>query len=212
VEQGYRVSVPLLPGHGTTWRELGSTRWPEWYDSAERALTELAGRCEAVAVAGLSMGGCLALRLAARHPAAVSALMLVNPSLANPNRLLFALPVLQYLVPSIENDGPGIKKPGVPRTNYDRLPLKAVQSMTRLWRDVRPQLPKVTQPLLLFRSVADGATGELSSEIVLRGIASTEHREILLHDSYHIATLDNDAETIFAESAAFLNAQLSART
>ncbi|WP_239342269.1 carboxylesterase [Frankia sp. CiP3] len=206
--QGYRVSVPLLPGHGTTWQDLSSTRWPDWYGGAERALIELAEHCETVAVTGLSMGGSLALRLAARHPAIVRAVVLVNPSIANPNRLLFALPVLQHLVPSIRNDGPMVKKPDVPRASYDRLSLKAVRSMTLLWRDVRPRLSAVTQPLLLFRSLADGTAGELSSGIVLRGIASAEHREVLLPDSYHIATLDNDAETIFAESAAFLRTWL----
>ena len=29
--QGFAVSVPLLPGHGTDWRDLARHRWQDWY-------------------------------------------------------------------------------------------------------------------------------------------------------------------------------------
>ncbi len=28
---GHTVRLPRLPGHGTTWRDMGRTRWPDWY-------------------------------------------------------------------------------------------------------------------------------------------------------------------------------------
>lgn len=140
-DHGYRISVPRLPGHGTTWQQLGSTRWTDWYACADQALTELTRCCDAVAVAGLSMGGALALRLALERPGEVSAIMLVNPSVANPNKLLFVLPLLQHLVPSIGTAGPMVSGPGVVPLSYERMPLKAVHSMTRLWHDLRPRLP-----------------------------------------------------------------------
>ena len=36
--------------------------------------------------------------------------------------------------------------------------------------------------------------------------------EVLLEDSYHVATLDNDAPVIFEESAAFVDRVAGART
>ena len=63
-QQGLTVSLPRLPGHGTTWPDLGRTGWQDWYGEVDRAFGTLAGRCEQTFVFGLSMGGCLALRLA----------------------------------------------------------------------------------------------------------------------------------------------------
>ena len=37
-DEGHTVSLPLLPGHGTDWRELALTRWPDWYTAVEREL------------------------------------------------------------------------------------------------------------------------------------------------------------------------------
>ena len=36
-ERGYTVHVPLLPGHGTTWQDMNSTRWQDWYACVDRA-------------------------------------------------------------------------------------------------------------------------------------------------------------------------------
>ena len=68
-EAGYRVAVPRLPGHGTSWRELEITDGRDWYAAAERAFLDLRAVCPVVFVAGLSMGGALALRLAEQYAA-----------------------------------------------------------------------------------------------------------------------------------------------
>ena len=68
--QGFAVSVPLLPGHGTHWRDLARQGWQDWYRSFETAYLDLAGRTDDCYVAGLSMGGTIALRTAARHSVA----------------------------------------------------------------------------------------------------------------------------------------------
>ena len=206
--RGYETAVPRLPGHGTRWQDMAETRWTDWYGAAADALDELRGRGEPVSVAGLSMGAALALRLAAERPADVASLVLVNPALASSNRLMFLVPVLKHVIGSVGNSGTMVKKPGVPRVSYERLPLAAVSSLRDLWADVRPRLGEVRQPILLFRSVTDGET---SSRIVLSEAGSRERHEVLLHDSYHLATLDNDAPRIFAESAEWLETRAGLR-
>ncbi len=66
---GVSVRLPRLPGHGTTWQEMNRTTWDEWYGEVDAAFGELRERCSSVFVAGLSMGGALALRLAEQHGA-----------------------------------------------------------------------------------------------------------------------------------------------
>jgi carboxylesterase len=201
---GFTVRVPRLPGHGTTWQELNRVGWQEWYAEAESALDDLLGRCDQVAVGGLSMGGCLALRLAEERARDVAAVMLVNPAVASENPQLRAVPVLKWLLASRPGIGNDIKKPGVDEYCYARVPLKALHAMTRMWRVTREDLPKVTQPLLLFRSAEDHVVEPLSARLITMRVSSRDLAEHVLEDSYHVATLDHDAPAIFAESLKFL--------
>src|SRR6202050_4615475 len=102
---GLTVNLPRLPGHGTTWQEMNRTRWEDWYAEVDRALDELRADTDEIFVMGLSMGGCLALRLPELHGAAGSGLVLVNPSLTGDTRLLMLAPVLKFVLPSLKGIG-----------------------------------------------------------------------------------------------------------
>jgi carboxylesterase len=197
---GLTVDLPLLPGHGTTWQELNTTRWPDWYGAIERSLLRLAERCAQVLIGGLSMGGCLALRLAQTHGDVVSGLVLVNPAIATWDKRRFLLPVLHRVVPSLFVLTGDIAKPGQDEVAYDRNPLRALHSLTLLWRLVVADLPRVTQPLLIFRSEQDHIVDARSLRLIQSRVSSTEVTVVSLGDSYHVATLDYDAEKIFAGS------------
>ena len=203
-DAGYTVRVPRLPGHGTTWQELSQTRWQDWYAEVDRALTELRSRCDKVAVAGLSMGGCLALRLAEQRPDDVDALVLVNPSVRSTDRRLLALPLLRRVMATVPAIGNDILKLGVSEGAYDRTPLQPLHSLTHLWRDVAADLPRVVAPLLVLRSRVDHVVDPSSAALILSAVSSQVRRELLLEDSYHVATLDNDAPRIVEESLHFL--------
>ncbi|WP_129669162.1 alpha/beta hydrolase [Phytoactinopolyspora endophytica] len=208
---GYTVELPTLPGHATNWREMNLTRWPDWFAKVENALLRLNERCDAVVVAGLSMGGCLALRLAQVHPAAVAGLVLVNPAIASADRRLVALPLLRHVVPSLAGLANDIAKPGQNEHAYDRTPLRALHSLTQMWKLVRRDMPMITQPLLMFRSTTDHVVDGSGAPLILSGVSSTDAVEVLLHRSYHVATLDYDAETIFTRSAEFAERVATAR-
>jgi carboxylesterase len=204
---GFAVELPRLPGHGTRWPDLNATGWPDWYGEVERAFDRLRQRCAQVFVAGLSMGGTLALRLAEQRGAEVAGLVLVNPSLATERwdaRLL--LPLLHRVVPSFPGIASDIKKPGVTELAYDRTPLRAAYSLSKLWAVTRADLGRVSAPILVFRSREDHVVEPLSGRLLQAGCRSCPVDERVLPDSYHVATLDNDAPTIFAGSVEWIRA------
>ncbi|PSK95569.1 carboxylesterase [Haloactinopolyspora alba] len=203
-ERGYSVELPRLPGHGTVWQDLNRTAWPDWYRCVERSLLDLAERCDAVVVAGLSMGGCLALRLAQEHGPLVQGLVLVNPAVASGDPRLRALPLLRLVKPSVAAIGNDIARPGQDEHAYDRTPLPALYSQTRLWRLVLRDLAAITQPLLLYRSTNDHVVDATGAPQILAGVSSTDVTETELHHSYHVATLDHDASAIFDGATAFI--------
>jgi carboxylesterase len=201
-EAGLTVRAPLLAGHGADWRHLGKTGWTDWYGSAERAFTELYARCDQVFVAGISMGGCLAFRLAETQGDRVSGLVVVNPSLAGDNPLIPLSPVLKYVVRSLSSIGGDIKNPAAQEGAAKRTPVAAVATLPRMWKTTVAELASVTQPVLVYRSTIDHVVGPASMKVLTTALPGAEVRP--LADSYHVATLDNDAPEIFDGTLAFI--------
>ncbi|MBN6041510.1 carboxylesterase [Amycolatopsis sp. 195334CR] len=200
---GYTVRGPRLPGHGTTWQEMNRTNWTDWYGCVRAELLELFDTCESVFVCGQSMGGTLTLKLAQEFGDRIAGLVLVNPSVTTLRWDAKLLPVLGRVLPSVPGVAGDIKKPGVVEQAYPRVPVRAAASLSRLWALVRHDLGKVTQPLLLLHSVVDHVVEPVNARIVADGVRSSRLIDVELTDSYHVATLDNDAPLIFERSVDF---------
>ena len=203
VAAGYAVSLPRLPGHGTRWQELNATQWPDWYAHAEAAFADLRERCDQVFICGLSMGGALSLRLAEQHGDEVAGLVLVNPAINITDPRMKVLPVLSRVVPSLAAIGNDIADPTNHEIAYDRNPLRALHSQSKLWADVVAHLDQVTQPLLVFRSEQDHVVDPSSLAILKERVGSNAEFRTLTR-SFHVATLDYEAEEIFARSVEFI--------
>lgn len=201
-EKGYAVEVPRLPGHGTTWQELNTKVWDDWYAELRAAHQRLAARTDVVVAAGLSMGGALVLRLAADDPS-VAGVVVVNPAVATKRLDVKLLPVLKHLVPSFPGIANDIKKPGVEEHGYTRTPLKAIHSLMQAWKPLVADLSKVRVPVLYLRSTEDHVV-DAASEPLITGGVSGEVTMVRLSNSYHVATLDNDLDTIVSETLTFL--------
>ena len=199
---GVTVVAPRLPGHGTTVKDLNTTRFSDWYSTVERAFDDLLSRCETVFAMGLSMGGTLVLRLAEQRADQVAGLVVVNTSLATERKDAKLLPLLSKVVPAFPGIGSDIKKPGVTELAYPKIALKAAYSLQQAWPVVRRDLPRITCPVLVYRSEVDHVVEPVSGRELLKGCVHAEER--VLHDSYHVATLDNDAPAIFAGSLEFI--------
>lgn len=203
-ERGYAVEVPRLPGHGTSWQEMNRTGWADWYAEVSRAFDKLSAENDAVVAGGLSMGGALVLRLAADHSDRLAGVVVVNPAVSTLRKDVLALPVLKHVVPAFPGIVNDIKKPDTDEHGYDKSPLKAAASMMSGWKVLRGDLGRITTPLLYLRSTVDHVVDDSSEPIILDGISSADVTVRRLENSYHVATLDHDASTIFEESAAFV--------
>jgi carboxylesterase len=201
---GFSVSLPRLPGHGTTWQDMARTGWQDWLGAVEEAFVSLSAECDQVFVFGLSMGGCLALRLAELHADQVRGLVLVNPSLAMDKKLMLLAPVLKHVVRSVPGIASDIKKPGAVELGYKRVPVAAAASLPGLWRVTVAGLGSVRAPVLVFRSTVDHVVGPASMPLLVNALPSSQLTVVQCADSYHVATMDNDAPAIFEGSVKFL--------
>jgi carboxylesterase len=103
---------------------------------------------------------------------------------------------------SLRSIGGDIKKPGVVERAAKRTPVASVATLPALWRTTAASLASVTQPLLVFRSTVDHVVGPASMKVLMAALPGAEVRP--LDDSYHVATLDNDAAEIFDGTRSFI--------
>ena len=203
-DAGYHVELPRLPGHGTTVEEMLTTTWADWSSEVDSAYRRLAARTDRIIVAGLSMGGSLALWCALRHPEVVG-LVLVNPATRSQHDDVRAMidELLADGMDVVPGVGSDIADPEVVDISYDGTPLAPLISF--LDDGLAPMADRygeLAMPLLLFTSRHDHVVEPAQSEHLAAAYGgAVEHR--WLERSYHVATRDYDQHDIVAAALEF---------
>jgi carboxylesterase len=207
--RGFAVELVRLPGHGTHFRDMMSTRFQDWRAEAARGLQALSARTERVIALGLSMGGTLLLDIASQDPKAVAGCVVINTPVLDREGILVKLaPFLEHVLPLVPASAAGltkndIAKPGMDELAYGWVPTKAGNSLVREFPRIRQQLPNVTCPIVVAYSRADHSVPPENSRAILRMLGSKDITELVLERSYHVATLDYDLELIEQRVTAF---------
>jgi carboxylesterase len=208
--EGMAVELPRLPGHGTHWKDLARTSWQDWAAEAGAALDRLRARTRAVAVAGLSAGGTLALFLAQTRSDDLAAVAVINPSLTFRHPLKKVIGTVGRVIPTMRGVGNDIARPGADELPYDRVPLTAAQQLFALQDRVRDDLAAVHTPILVLTSREDHTVPPSDSTVLLEGISSPDREQVWLERSFHVATLDYDADLIADRTIAFVRSHTAA--
>lgn len=209
-ERGYRVNAIRLPGHGTTWQDANTKTFADLQGAADEAFGEMRAVTDRVFVMAQSFGCSLALRIAADFPDDVAGLVLVNPWVRADGVASWQkhLAPLQRFLPYITKSMPGVASdiadPTKEELGYDKIPVVLVAStLNTAFHELRERLPRVAAPIQLNLSATDHVLGPNNAELI-RAEVRSPIEEHLLERSYHVATLDYDAESIFERSADFI--------
>lgn len=202
--RGYAVMGPRLPGHGTTPSDLHNVTDADWIDEAERALRGLQERCNDVFVAGLSMGGCVALDIASRLGSELAGLILVNPFIYTNDPRAKLAPLISKVPLLLKGVYDDVADPSRHELGYPKVSTKSSYSVIQMGQRVRENLPKITLPTIIFTSRQDHVVHPGNSSLVYETISSKEKEIVWLERSYHVATIDYDREIIFEQSAKFI--------
>jgi carboxylesterase len=207
---GYTVHAPLLPGHGTTWQQMNETTWPDWYKGVEDSYLELREKCDRVFVAGFSMGAALALKLCQIRGGEIEGLLLVNPSVHDRRLVLKFTPILKYFIPSIKSRRiTDVAKPNPPKHSYGRTPLRALDSLRKLWKLAERDLYLVDLPVMIGYSINDHVVNPENSDTIIENIYSVDIREVIFEKSFHNVALDYEADLLNEQSQIFIEEVLS---
>jgi carboxylesterase len=227
---GYTVVIPLIPDYGFaagSGQSYRTARHERWYAEVERHFDELKRTHKTVSVAGLCIGAVLALRLAIARGNEIAALSLLSTTLAYDGWSLpwyrFLLPLAyytpaRYLYAYQERHPYGLKNENLQRwiaremkvtgssaAGASRLSAEGIFQAHRLIREVRRNIGKVKTPALIIHAEEDDVASTKSADFVEKNIGSIIKRKLILYNSYHIITLDNEKETVADESIAFFD-------
>lgn len=192
---GYTVSVPRLPGHGTTAADMATTDWSNWQTEVERAWDELGERCATRIIVGLSMGATLALSLATAR-SDIDGIVVINPLITvDPDMV----EQVQMFVDAgaLETDaGPSdISDPTATELGYETLPLQPMLSLYAGAATTLANLSTITAPTLVITSRQDHVVPAESSQLVVEALGSLA-RQVWLEKSFHVATLDVEQQLL----------------
>lgn len=211
-ELGLAVEVPLLRGHGRTYRDLRGVSWDDWVGDVSHALTSLRQRAERVIVAGYSLGGLLALAMAAQYEDLDSVVVLA-PALRIAHPLApFAVLARGWMpfVPmgkAVAYSDPSLASGD---TSYPRLAVDAFASFYRATRHVERMLPRIKAPLLVVHALRDRVIRPEAATIAYNQVTSTEKQLVWLERSGHALLDDVDAGDVLQHVRGFLAGRLAA--
>lgn len=199
---GFTVHAPLLAGHGTTPEDMEKTGWRDWVRSAEAGYEIVAAHAARVYVIGLSMGGLLALHLAATR-SVVGVVAMCAPIWLKKRTALLA-PILRHFVRFTPKGSPA------PRLapdlwSYDRTPVACVPHLLRLIRIVRSELRAISAPALVVQGARDQTVRPESARFIVEHLGSRAKSLLMLANSGHLVTLDQDQQTLFSAIASFVS-------
>lgn len=195
--RGLSVNGVRLAGHGTSPASLKGITYHHWIGSALEGLQELRKDCKKIYAAGLSMGGTIALHLAAagRLDGAISICAPVYLDL----RLYLKRP-LHYMLHFGREVDNNIKDPAARKNHlaYKSVPPSAVFQLLALLRLARSELKRITAPVMLFQSRDDRIVPRENVSYIYEQLTGAAARQVIwLENSGHIATIDCDKEIVF---------------
>jgi len=209
---GHTVSGILLPGHGTKPTDLDTIQWTEWYQATHQEYLRLKKEHAVVHVVGFSMGGALALHLAANNP--VGKIVLLSPFFKIAYNKWHLVPE-EWLVNTVGRLLRHLKKKYSGNCNhpearshhiaYYHYALSSINQALLLVRTVHSEVKLIQNPLLIIHAKGDQTTSPSASLKMFRIIPSSIKRFVSLSRSNHIITHDYEKEIVFREVTKFFS-------
>lgn len=224
---GFCVYGMQLAGHCGSQEDLVATRWQDWTASVHAAAARLRPKVDRLVVMGLSMGAVLALNLAAERPVQVDGVAALSTMFRHDGWSIPLYTRLSFLLRSfralgfgrqrvfMEQPPYGIKDVALRRRIVAQMqsgdsasaglpgnPWYAIIEMRALSQHVQAQLGHVRAPCLVLHASEDDIASVANADLVAARVQGPVEL-VLLHDSYHMITIDRERRSVSNHATAF---------
>ncbi len=210
---GMSVCGLRLPGHGTTWEDLETRTWREWAAAVDAAVDQLARSCHRVALVGQSLGGLLALHVAAHRRDLACVASLAAPlwlaGIAE-RAAQWCLRLGIRTLPKV--GGSDVRDRRIKHANpaYPRVPVRALGELLDFMRVVDAELPLITQPVLVLHAANDHTAPVACAARIAEQTRAARVR--ILPRSFHLIATDVERDIVAAEVTSFVRGAKSCVT
>ena len=211
---GHTVLGVRLPGHATRAADLNRLRWQDWMAAAEDGHSLLSSSCDRIVTIGQSLGGALALLLAAQRPVAGVVAMSTPYQFPSHAQLRF-LRVLLYSLPVLSQVLRYIPKPRIndykdqrayeAHLSYPVFPVRSVLEVDGLLGSLRQRLPDLRAPVLLMHALEDRGVPPSNAESIFSLLGSQEKELVWVRSSGHVMTVEPARHWVYKNAAAFVD-------
>lgn len=181
---GYTTNGILLAGHGTEPEDLLNITYTDWIESAQQGINQLKKSCKKIVVIGHSMGGLLALQMAARNK--INGVVTIAAAIKPANRKANFAWFLKYFKTYTTSSGK--KWPPEQQQyllHYPYFPVASVAQLQRLASHTRGILPQITTDILIVQTKDDQTVRPESAEIIARKVSSKRKECLWLEEGTH---------------------------
>lgn len=195
--RGYTVRTINLPGHAQTEADMAKADWQQWLHAAKEAAYQMMQEVRVFTVAGLSMGGVLALLIAQQMK--VDACVPISAPTAVKARMLPLAGLLAPLYPRIAWGMDTDRHVWIDKDydfGYTGFPTAKGADLHRLIKMANRNLFNIQCPILAVQSDADETIWEGSADRILRDVSSQIRRKLWLNGMPHVVTLTPEVPRI----------------
>lgn len=231
---GFTVLCNTLPGHCDTLSELKRVTWQEMVEACVEDLKHLKQDYSQVFVGGLSMGALIAIHLAYRFPSEVAGIVALAPTLFYDGwalskskiflKLGWSIPFLRYNINARESWPYGLKDEYL-RAHIERFyknsqasefdnkallfgspffPIASLYQHHLFTEVVKKEIPQIKTPILILHAQEDDMTSIKNAQYVLDHIGSPDKSLVVLEDSYHMITIDQEKDKVASQTIEFI--------
>ena len=207
--RGWTVRVPLLPGHGRTLEVFAASRRADWYAAALAAHDALRRETPMVALIGQSMGGALAVRVAAARPD-VAALVLLAPYLTMlpwVGRLARLHLLVSLFTPYLRSRTSASIHDAAARAKalgYGYASPRLLRELQHLVRDAWSEVPQVRVPTLMLQARQDNRISPRGAGAAFGRLGAAPRELVWIEDGGHVLTVDVACGAVMAATTAWV--------
>jgi len=187
--EGLGVDAPILSGHGSRPEHLENVTWDQWVCDIEKTYKRIKKQYSKVYIGGMSIGGTLALHVAAKNKDVDGIILMSTPYRLRYEKVGVAIAQLMLKFTKYKRKTYSRlwnKQPSITQLiSYQRYPISSAFEVLEAIRQSHEKLGDITQPIFLIQPEKDNLVARDSINNIYKKINSSKKEMRIIKKASH---------------------------